>query len=244
MSHNFYVRTHVNFPRVNNIEAMYGRRRVNNFYVYARPSIHCLLDFLKNLRFPFPVPVVGPSTKDFYPLQCAKFTGEISLLWVLSNHERFYWCAVNQTRSRHMKRDVNCFDPNSVDLCIFCWLYFDFFYPLFSNSSLQNDVTWCNFLQWKQVELPVSRSLLPQKTKKNLPLALRPREKIWARLVGKSNCLYSTYLHALNLRAYVHKNYATKKMNPWEKFQNLRGFVCKTTQPWLGGKSCFFLYKS
>ena len=59
---------------------MYGRRRVNNFYVYARPSIHCLLDFLKNLRFPFPVPVVGPSTKDFYPLQCAKFTGEISLL--------------------------------------------------------------------------------------------------------------------------------------------------------------------
>ena len=110
---------------------MYGRRRVNNFYVYARPSIHCLLDFLKNLRFSFPVPVVGPSTKDFYPLQRAKFTGEIFLPWVLSNHERFYWCAVNQTRSRHMKRDVNCFDPNSVDLCIFCWLYFDFFIPCF-----------------------------------------------------------------------------------------------------------------
>ena len=81
---------------------MYGRRRVNNFYVYARPSLHCLLDFLKNLCFSFPVPVVGPSTKDFYPLQRAKFTEEIFLLWVLSNHERFYWCAVNQTRSRHM----------------------------------------------------------------------------------------------------------------------------------------------
>ena len=44
--------------------------------------------------------------------------------------------------------------------------------------------------------------------------------------------------------ALVHENYATVKINPWEKFQNLRGFECKTTQPWLGGKSCFFLYKS
>ena len=54
---------------------------------------------------------------------------------------------------------------------------------------------------------------------------------ILARLVSKSNCLYFTYLHALNLRAYVHENYATVKINPWEKFQNLRGFECKTTQP-------------
>ena len=44
--------------------------------------------------------------------------------------------------------------------------------------------------------------------------------------------------------ALVHENYATVKINPWEKFQNLRGFECKTTQPWLGGNSCFFLYKS
>ena len=29
-----------------------------------------------------------------------------------SNHERFHWCAVNQTRSRHMKRNSNCFGPN------------------------------------------------------------------------------------------------------------------------------------
>ena len=31
-------------------------------------------------RFSFPVPVVGPSAKDFYPLQRAKFTGGIFLL--------------------------------------------------------------------------------------------------------------------------------------------------------------------
>ena len=41
--------------------------------------------------------------KEFYPLQRAKFTRGIFLLWVLSNHERFYWCAVDQTRSRHRK---------------------------------------------------------------------------------------------------------------------------------------------
>ena len=37
------------------------------------------VDFLKVLRFSFPVPVVGPSAKDFYPLQRAKFTGGIFL---------------------------------------------------------------------------------------------------------------------------------------------------------------------
>ena len=37
------------------------------------------IDFLEVLRFSFPVPVVGPSTKDFYPLQRAKFTGGIFL---------------------------------------------------------------------------------------------------------------------------------------------------------------------
>ena len=26
-----------------------------------------------------------------------------------------------------MKRDLNCFDPNLIELCIFCGLYFDFF---------------------------------------------------------------------------------------------------------------------
>ena len=33
-----------------------------------------------------------------------------------------------------------------------------------ANSLRQNDVTWCDFLQGKQVELLLSRSLLPQKT--------------------------------------------------------------------------------
>ena len=32
-----------------------------------------------------------------------------------------------------------------------------------ANSSRQNEVTWCNFLQGKQVELSLSLSLLPQK---------------------------------------------------------------------------------
>ena len=67
--------------------------------------------------------------------------------------------------------------------------------------------------------------------KKNLRLKLRAREKIWARLVGKSNCLYFNYLRALSLRAYVHENYATMKINPWEKFQNLRGLYAKPLNP-------------
>ena len=54
-----------------------------------------------------------------------------------------------------------------------------------ANSSRQNCVTWCDFWQGKQVELPLSRSLLPQKTK-NLPLALSARENNWTRLVPKS----------------------------------------------------------
>ena len=36
------------------------------------------LNMLKVLRFSFPVPIVGASAKDFYPLQRAKFTGGIS----------------------------------------------------------------------------------------------------------------------------------------------------------------------
>ena len=46
----------------------------NSLFCFRR-----LLDFLKVLRFSFPVPVVGPSAKDFYPLQRAKFTGGIFL---------------------------------------------------------------------------------------------------------------------------------------------------------------------
>ena len=56
-----------------------------------------------------------------------------------------------------------------------------------ANSSRQNDVTWFDFLQGKQVEVSLS---LAAKNIKNLPLALRARERLWARLVGKSkrNC--------------------------------------------------------
>ena len=42
----------------------------------------------------------------------------IVLLLVLSNRERFYWCAVNQTRPLHMKLDLS-FGPNSIELCSF-----------------------------------------------------------------------------------------------------------------------------
>ena len=49
LSHSFYVRTHLNFTRVNKIEAMYKRSRVNvefyprsTFTFYAWPLIHYL----------------------------------------------------------------------------------------------------------------------------------------------------------------------------------------------------------
>ena len=36
-----------------------------------------------------------------------------------------------------MKRDLNCFDPNSIELCIFCGLYFDFvLLPVFKYKAL------------------------------------------------------------------------------------------------------------
>jgi len=96
------------------------------------------LDFPKVLRFSFPVAVVGPMQRKglLFPA-VAKFTGEIFLQWVLSNHERFYWWAVNKTQSRHIKRDLNCFDPNSIELCIFCGLYFNFILlPVFKYKAL------------------------------------------------------------------------------------------------------------
>ena len=80
-----------------------------------------LAPFLKVLRFSFPVPVVSPGAKDFYPLRRAKFTGGIFLLsQVLSKHQSFYRYAFNQTRSRHMKCDLNRFDPNSIMIQLSC----------------------------------------------------------------------------------------------------------------------------
>ena len=82
----------------------------------ARP-----LDFLKVLRFSFPVRVVGPRAKDFLsPAVRQIYRRNFPPVGFI------YWCAVNQTRSRHMKHYLNCFDPNSVELCIVCGLYFDF----------------------------------------------------------------------------------------------------------------------
>ena len=54
----------------------------------------------------------------------------------------------------------------------------------------QNDVTWCDFLQEKQVELLLSHSLFAAENIKNLLLALRTCKKIGrAQLVDKSNAV-------------------------------------------------------
>ena len=83
-----------------------------------------------------------------------------------------------------------------------------------ANSSRQNDVTWCDFLQGKQVELSLSRSLLPHKTK-NLPLALSARENVWARLVAKST-------------------QRPKKGELWESGHLWEGFFSRVTRSFVG----------
>ena len=62
-----------------------------------------------------------------------------------------------------------------------------------ANSSRQNDVTWCDFLQGKQVELSLSRSLMQQKTLKIYRSRFALVKKNWARLVSKSinHCAHS-----------------------------------------------------
>ena len=41
-----------------------------------------------------------------------------------------------------MKRDLNCFDPNLIELCIFCGLYFDFFLSsVFKYKALVGDLS-------------------------------------------------------------------------------------------------------
>ena len=79
----------------------------------------------------------------------------------------------------YRKLDSNCFAPN--------WAVRDDSRDRDANSSRQNDVTWCDFLQGKQIEFPLYRSLSEENIK-NLPLLLRARGKYRARLVGKSNC--------------------------------------------------------
>jgi len=55
-----------------------------------------------------------------------------------------------------------------------------------ANSSRQNDVTWCDFLQGKHISLSLSHSRLPQKTLKIYRSGFAFVKRIWARLVGKS----------------------------------------------------------
>ena len=56
-SRNFYVSTHVNFTRVNKIEAMYRRSRVNikvgprSTCVYARPYIYIASILFTRVKF-------------------------------------------------------------------------------------------------------------------------------------------------------------------------------------------------
>ena len=112
-------------------------------------------------------------------------------------------------------------------LCIFCGLYFDFVlspvfrrfvflhldtlprsdFPgshgakkhyrqaLFWARARQN--FWCDFLQGKKVEL-FSLARFWRRKQKNLSLTLRAREKIWSRLVGKSNINRKRLLTFLN----------------------------------------------
>ena len=73
------------------------------------------MDFLKVHRFSFSVATVGPSVKDFYSpsLPRAKFTAGFFLFRFYPITNGFHCCAVNQARSRHMKRNLSCFDQNS-----------------------------------------------------------------------------------------------------------------------------------
>ena len=91
----------------------------------------CCIDVLEVLRFSFPVPVVGPSVRSSLatarrtcsPCSAPNLQEEFSSCGFYPIKDVFYRCAVNQTRSRHMKRDENCFDPNSIELYIFCGLW-------------------------------------------------------------------------------------------------------------------------
>ena len=73
----------------------------------------CCIDFLEVLRFSLPVPVVGPSARSslatarrtFSPCSAPNLQEEFSSCGFYPFKDVFYWCAVNQDRSRHMKRD-------------------------------------------------------------------------------------------------------------------------------------------
>ena len=58
-----------------------------------------------------------------------------------------------------------------------------------ANSSRQNDFTWCDFLQGKQVKLLLSRSLLPQKRQKLYRSRFSLVKSLSSTYIGKSTML-------------------------------------------------------
>ena len=58
-----------------------------------------------------------------------------------------------------------------------------------ANSSRQNDFTWCDFLQGKQVKLLLSRSLLPQKRQKLYRSRFSLVKNLNSTWIGKSTIL-------------------------------------------------------
>ena len=58
-----------------------------------------------------------------------------------------------------------------------------------ANSSRQNDFTWCDFLQGKQVKLLLSRSLLPQKRQKLYRSRFSLVKNLSSTYIGKSTML-------------------------------------------------------
>ena len=157
-------------------------------------------------------------------------------------------------------------------LCIFCGLYFDFVlspvfrrfvflhldtlprsdFPgshgakkhyrlaLFWARARQN--FWCDFLQGKKVEL-FSLARFWRRKQKNLSLTLRAREKIWSRLVGKSNINRKRLLTFLN-GAISHPRRPRSSQSGREKRRD-ESFQVRAKEPGcrlvIGHKKCFVL---
>ena len=83
-------------------------------------KVYFFLDFLKVLRFSFPVPVVGPSPKTFIPCRAPNLQEEFS-------SRRFYPITNGFTDAPSIKPDYATWNVTWTVLnCVFCGLYFDF----------------------------------------------------------------------------------------------------------------------
>ena len=80
------------------------------------------IDFLKVLRSEG---LLSPAARQIYKRNCPPVG--------LIQSRTVYWCVVNQTRSRHMKSDLNCFDPN-WSVYFFAGCITISFYRLYSNT--------------------------------------------------------------------------------------------------------------